>query len=186
MRIRIKTRQKKEKTRAEGQNGWPVAYRWMAVGTLAAYSAVGSKTLNAAQAQDLKRPGQANGSPSQTQGAQPVRRFDIAASSLDAVLTAFEGITGFRVKVSEDGFRSLSSPGVSGVYTPEQALQKLLAGTKLDLPLYLIEFRDFGSRECGDYRGGHHQRGRTGDGFAEICGSAARYRPDHHRRSAEL
>ncbi len=112
-------------------NYWPVAYRWAAMGTLVAYSAVGSKTINVARAQDLPAPAQANGSVSQTQGAQPVRRFDIPGGPLDAVLVPFQQITGITVRIFAEGARSIPSPGVSGIYTAEQALQILLAKTGL-------------------------------------------------------
>jgi len=84
-----------------------------------------------ARAQDVTHPGPGNGSVSQTQGALPVRRFDIPAGSLDSVIRAFEPVAGVSVTVSTEGIRSLPSPGVSGLYTPEQALQKLLADTGL-------------------------------------------------------
>ena len=109
----------------QSKNNWPIAYRWVALGTLVAYSAVGSKTINVARAQDLSR------APSQTQGSEPVRRFDIPAAPLGDVLTAFQQITGVTVTVAKEGLRNLPSPGVSGVYTAEQALQKLLADTVL-------------------------------------------------------
>jgi catecholate siderophore receptor len=131
MRIRIKRPHKKSKKSDSNQTNWPIAYRWAAMGTLVAYSAVGSKTVNVAWAQDLPRAGQENGSVSQNQGTQPVRRFDIPPGSLDTTLQAFELATGFSVTVANEGFRSLSSPGVSGVYTAERALQKLLADTGL-------------------------------------------------------
>lgn len=128
MRIKIKTPHKKDKKdRDSSRSGWPIAYRWAAMGTLVAYSAVGSKTFNVARAQDAQNPGQANGSISQIHGSQPVLRFDIPAGSLNSVLAAFEQVTGVSFNVSEEGILSLSSPGVSGVYTAEQALQKLLA-----------------------------------------------------------
>jgi catecholate siderophore receptor len=129
--MRLKSKVTKQKSRNGAQSNWPVAYRWAAMGTLVVYTAVGSKTINVALAQDVKRLGQAKDSISQTQGSQPVRKFDIPAGSLDSVIAAFEQVTGLNVSVSEAGIRSLSSPGVSGVYTFEQALQKLLAETGL-------------------------------------------------------
>ena len=113
------------------QTNWPVAYRWAAMGTLVAYSAVGSKTINVARAQDVTRPGQGNDSISHTQGSQPVRRFDIPAGTVGSVLTAFEHVTGLSVTVRTEDLRTLASPGVSGIYTADQALQKLLADTVL-------------------------------------------------------
>jgi catecholate siderophore receptor len=122
MRIQIKRR----KTRKKQKNpAWPAAYRWAAIGTLMATSATGSKSVGFARAQETSR------SASHGLTAQPVRRFDIGAASLDSVLTVFEQMTGIKVSVSTEGIRSLSSPGVTGLYTPEQALQKLLADTGL-------------------------------------------------------
>ena len=129
--MKIKNSRKKDQNKANRQSDWPVAYRWAAVGTLVAYSALGSKTYNVLQAQEISRLDKTNGAVSQTQGSQPVRRFEITAGPLDTVLKAFEQVTGYTATISKEGIGSLSSPGVAGVYTPEQALQKLLAGTGL-------------------------------------------------------
>ncbi|HXR77786.1 MAG TPA: TonB-dependent siderophore receptor [Bryobacteraceae bacterium] len=129
MRNKIKPMRKRKRRRTSATSAWPVAYRWAAMGTLVAYSAISTKTI--ALAQDAPRSRQTHGPMHQTQGSQPVRRFDIPAGSLDVVLTDFERISGLTVVVSQEGIRSLSSPGVSGVYTSEQALGKLLAGTGL-------------------------------------------------------
>jgi catecholate siderophore receptor len=133
MRIKIKSKTPGKQAKPKRSSGacWPIAHQWAAMGTLVAYSAVGSKIVNASQAQVAQPPGQANSSVSQTQGSQPVRRFDIPAEPLDAALTAFEQVTGYNVSLSQEAMRHLSSPGVSGVYTAEQALQRLLAGTGL-------------------------------------------------------
>jgi len=124
MRIKIKKPRKKEPRGAPGS--WPTAYRWAAMGTLVAYSAVGNKTV--ALAQELPRRSAANGP---TQGLQPVRRFDIPAGSLDSVIPAFTQVTGLTVATAKDGFLSIHSPGVSGLFTADQALEKLLTGTGL-------------------------------------------------------
>ena len=50
MRIRVKHPQKKR----TAQDNWPITYRWLAMGTLVAYSAVGSETVDVAFAQDLR------------------------------------------------------------------------------------------------------------------------------------
>ncbi len=125
MRIKIKAPRNKKSV----QKSWPAAYRWAAMGTLVAYSAVGSKTFNVARAQDVAGKGTGNVPVAQTQGAQPVRRFEIAAGSLDSVLATFEQVTGIKATVSKEGIRNVASPGVTGLYTPEQALEKLLAET---------------------------------------------------------
>ncbi len=122
MRIKIKVhRKKKLKTR------WPAAYRWAAMGTLAAYSAAGSKSFNVALAQDVARPA-AVANQSQT---LPPRKFDIAAGPLESVLADFTRETGIAVTFAREGIKTVSSPGVTGLYTPEQALERLLAQTGL-------------------------------------------------------
>jgi catecholate siderophore receptor len=60
---------------------------------------------------------------------QPVRRFDLAPGPLGSVITAFEHLTGVTVTVSLDAIRTIQSPGATGSFTIEQALQQMLAGT---------------------------------------------------------
>jgi catecholate siderophore receptor len=59
------------------------------------------------------------------------QRFDISAATVGEVIEAFQKVTGIKVQITDDKIRSLASPGVSGVYTPEQALSHLLANTGL-------------------------------------------------------
>ena len=65
----------------------------------------------------------------QVQSQAQVIRFDIPAGTLEAVLNTFQSLTGLRVLIPNESMRGISSPGVSGAYTAEQALTKLLAGT---------------------------------------------------------
>ena len=65
----------------------------------------------------------------QTQGKEQVLRFDIPAGTLEAVLSTFQSLTGLRVVISDEKMRGISSPGVSGAYTSEQALAQILNGT---------------------------------------------------------
>ena len=60
-------------------------------------------------------------------------RFDIAAGPLDAALRAFEAASGISVdvKLPADTVTMMHSPGVSGVFTLEDALNGLLDGTSL-------------------------------------------------------
>ena len=58
-----------------------------------------------------------------------VQRFDIPPGSLRTVLEAFSSVTGWQVKASSEEILLVSSPGVTGLFTPEAALAKLLAGT---------------------------------------------------------
>jgi catecholate siderophore receptor len=122
---------RKRKTRTPAQGAWPIAYRWAAMGTLIAYSAVGSKTINAACAQELRGASPAAGALYQAQGAAPVRRFEISAGPLGDIVAAFEQAAGITVSFARSELRSVRSPGASGVYTPDQALQVLLEGTGL-------------------------------------------------------
>ena len=60
-------------------------------------------------------------------------RFDIPAGPLDAALRAFEAATGLSVVVQlpADTVGMMTSPGVSGTYTLDAALEALLDGTSL-------------------------------------------------------
>ena len=69
------------------------------------------------------------GAPETTSVEPQTRTFAIPPGSLDAVLKTFETLTGVTVTFSEDGIRTLPSPGVSGIRTVEQALAALLTGT---------------------------------------------------------
>ena len=131
MRMMSRIRKTTKRSAKKARSSWPVAYRWAAVGTLIAYSAVGTKTLSAAQAQELQRPNSSNGSTAQTQGTLPTHRFDIPAGPLDGVLPVFERTTGYTVTLANERLRTISSKGVSGTFTTEQALEKILADTGL-------------------------------------------------------
>lgn len=75
------------------------------------------------------RPGRA-----QTQET-PVLRFDIPAGPLAAALDQYRRVTGFTLRIESDQIAHLASPGVSGLLTPLQALQELLAGTGVTFAL---------------------------------------------------
>src|SRR5580698_5465142 len=101
---------------------WPVTYRFVAMGTLMAYTAFGASRVTLAQS-----PKNSSSDQTQTSGATtPTRRFEIQAGSLDSAISAFENVTHIHVSFVDDGIRSLASPGVQGVYTDEQALVRLL------------------------------------------------------------
>ena len=102
---------------------------WLAAGTIAAYAAAGTSKAALAFAQ--------NGSSQKTQaGSQaqlPVRRFDISAGPLDTTLAQFAKICGVTVNYSipTETVSGFKSPGVSGLYSQEQALRQILTGTGL-------------------------------------------------------
>ncbi len=125
MRIKIKPPRKKNKLKSH----WPTAYRWVAMGSLVAYSTVGSRPDNMARAQDLGGKTPVNRPSDPPQGSLPARRFEIAAGPLSDVLAAFEKVSGLSFVISKEGIRDIASPGVRGVYPVERALQKVLAET---------------------------------------------------------
>lgn len=107
------------KPRENKNNNWPVAYRWAAMGTLVMYTAVGTKTVSIAHAQQA--PGAA--------AAMTSRRYDIKPGMLRDVLQEWERAAGFVVKPAKEGILDLQSPGITGLFSAEQALQAALAGT---------------------------------------------------------
>jgi catecholate siderophore receptor len=113
MRIKIK----------ENKRVWRSSSRyWVAMGTLAAYAGAngGGKALAQDRSQPLK--------PTTTAGLV-VRRFEIPSSTLSEALAVFTSLT--QMQVDLNGFGGLQSSGVTGLYTPQEALEKLLAGTGL-------------------------------------------------------
>jgi catecholate siderophore receptor len=101
--------------------------RWLALSTLAAYSFAGSGKVALAQKQT---PSNSLTAPNTQYLADiPVRRYDLAPGNLDAVVREFEKVTGVTVTFLNPGVGQVMSPGVSGVYTATQALDKLLENT---------------------------------------------------------
>ena len=124
---RTSSEEQNQTTKAEeAENGkacaWPVAYRWAAMGTLVAYSAIGTKTINIARAQDIPSPHSMNRPADQTQGSQPVRRFDVPAGSLDTVLADFERVSNLTVIVSKKGIGMLLHRACRGFIRPSRRL----------------------------------------------------------------
>jgi catecholate siderophore receptor len=100
----------------------------MAIGTLAAYGMAVPAKSAFAHLQD--RAGIPESSDSPDQGVTlPLRRFDIPAGAMDAVTPAFEKAAGVSIHFANEGLRSLDSPGVSGLYTVDEALWLLLEGS---------------------------------------------------------
>jgi catecholate siderophore receptor len=69
----------------------------------------------------------------QPRPATPARaeaiRFNIAAGSIADVAQAFEVVSGLEVTFVNDMIGMLPSPGIVGLFTPQQALEQMLAGT---------------------------------------------------------
>ncbi|HVF22324.1 MAG TPA: TonB-dependent siderophore receptor [Pyrinomonadaceae bacterium] len=55
--------------------------------------------------------------------------FDIPAGTLESVLISFQKTSGIEVVIPDDAMRPISSPGVTGRYSPDQALREILRGT---------------------------------------------------------
>ena len=103
---------------------------WVTVGAMGAIVAVGafdSKVLVPANAQGLGATMPVAEVQRRAQG--PTHRFDIEAGSLGEVLDAFADVTGWEVVLKSEEMRNIASPGVAGVFSDEQALQRLLEGT---------------------------------------------------------
>jgi catecholate siderophore receptor len=74
--------------------------------------------------------------PNQVSGQVPGQsaaalQFNIPPGVLQDVLGAFRNVTGLQTNVLREGINDVSSPGVVGEYTAEQALQQLLRGTSV-------------------------------------------------------
>ncbi|MGA2712065.1 MAG: TonB-dependent siderophore receptor [Bryobacteraceae bacterium] len=83
-------------------------------------------TVNVALGQEP--PGRQPTSPSTGQTQQ----FHIEPGTFEAALKSFEDATGLHVAVSDPAMLGLASPGVSGLYRPDRALEQLLKGTGVE------------------------------------------------------
>ena len=101
---------------------------WLTAGTVAAYAAFSISRATPAWAQDIHAaPG------SGKEQSLTVRRLNIPAGPLDAAISAYEHVTGVEVTFSLPAgtLAGFKSPGANGLYTEDQALRALLAGTGL-------------------------------------------------------
>jgi catecholate siderophore receptor len=60
---------------------------------------------------------------------QPQISFNIPSGTLESVVLLLQRISGLQVIIPNEAMRSISSPGVIGRYSPEQALREILRGT---------------------------------------------------------
>jgi hypothetical protein len=58
-----------------------------------------------------------------------VQSFDIPGGTIGNVAQRFSAATGIRIALANESMRDLSSPGVNGLMTREEALEQILAGT---------------------------------------------------------
>ena len=115
--------------RKKPSNGRRSSWYWMTWGTIAAYTTISGKMVAPAWAQQSSTPSTVQ-APGQTRGLL-IHQFDIPSGPLDGALNAFQTTTGVSVVVPKDSMRNIWSPGVSGPYTNEAALQKILRSTGL-------------------------------------------------------
>ena len=109
------------------QSRWPVTFKWVAMGTLVAYTAIGGQKVALAQAQ--QSPSGTKTNPTQPQAAAPVHHFEVPAGQLKDILPTFESASGLRVELANSAIGGVQSAGVTGDYTNEQAFGHLLEGT---------------------------------------------------------
>jgi catecholate siderophore receptor len=122
----MKGSKKRQQTENRAKGCWPVTYRFVAMGTLMAYTAFGASKVT--MGSSFGGNGDKNG-PNSSAGSQTlvVRRFEISEGMLGDVLASFEKITGIHVSYADEGIKLLKSEGVTGLYAPDQALRKILA-----------------------------------------------------------
>ncbi len=112
------------------KNSWRQSTKhWMAAGTLSALMACSALDAKAI-ALDLSTTAP-TGWDAVYAMVQPqqLQRFDIPPGSLETVLTVFQNLTEIKVLIPNDKLRTIPSSGVAGLYTSEQALKQILAGT---------------------------------------------------------
>jgi catecholate siderophore receptor len=122
---------------AKGNRGFAGSRGWIAAGTLAAAATIGGGvSALAAVAKD----GAAGHAPEQTTRPEanlPVKRFSIAAGSLEEALRSFEATSGFTVKLTLPAgtLAGFQTAGATGLMSTGDALGKLLEGTGLSFRL---------------------------------------------------
>lgn len=129
----MKARRKKQNRK---RDSWPSVLPggrvWLAVGTMAAYAAAGAGSKSA-----LLWAVPHGGRHQAVQAQLTVRRFDIPAGPLDIALGQFAKECGLTIEytVPKDTVPGFESRGVVGLYSEQQALKQILAGTGLDFTL---------------------------------------------------
>ena len=98
-----------------------------AIGLLVAYTVGESRALNIAHVKDDR----IVAAKSEDEEKNAPLNFNIPPGALSDVLAAFEKTSGLRVVLPKDDYNSLPSKGVTGNFSPEQALAQILDGTGL-------------------------------------------------------
>ena len=118
---------KRIKSRSKGAVGGRRG--WLAMGTLAAYTVMGSSKPALAEAAKG-----VSGEPSAPSANLPVKRFNIGAGPLDKAIKEYEAATGLKVTTTlpEGTLAGFDSKGVKGLHPAEEGLRLLLEGTGLE------------------------------------------------------
>jgi catecholate siderophore receptor len=125
--IRFTRANKKNRKRRKGRRGpryWIVAMG--AFGAIVAFTVGNSHRLSVAYA--AERNGRLEITAKDDNDARSFD-FNIPAGTLGSAVAAFQKATGIEVKAENDSILAISSPGVSGSYTTENALKEILRGT---------------------------------------------------------
>lgn len=117
--MKIKSAKRNRKNRRRGPKYWIVAIG--AMGMLVAFSTGKSHAITLAKTDTP--------TDAAVQYQRQKIKFELPAGSLETVLAGFQKLSGIQVIISESGMRALPSGGVSGLYTPDQALQEILKHT---------------------------------------------------------
>lgn len=120
------SKKKSRKTsRKRGPRYWILAVT--AMGVCVAYTVGNSRAVSLAYVRENLEATSSTYSISENQTQK--HRFDIPPGTLETVLIAFQKETGLQVVYVSEEIRVFQSPGVSGIYTEEQALKQLLSKT---------------------------------------------------------
>jgi len=126
MEIRLtKANKKKRRNKHRGPRYWVLAMGTM--GMLVAFTVGSSRAMNVGYA--VERNGRFEITRNFEDDALTPYVFNIPAGPLGDVLEAFKKVTGIDFKVDKPEIMDLGSAGVTGTFTAEQALQKILEGT---------------------------------------------------------
>ena len=117
--MQAKSRKRARKARRRGPKYWIVAIGTL--GMLVAYCPANSHriVLGKAKLND----------DATTEQIQRQLTFDIPSGTLESVLIAFQQVSGIEVVIPNDAMRTISSPGVKGRFTLDQALREILRDT---------------------------------------------------------
>ena len=167
--------------RRAGSKRRAVEVRWVATGTLAAWTLVwnGAPAL----AEERVREGLAGTGPSSAPASeQPVLHYQIPPGPLGVVIAAFEAASGVTVTAPHEAIRDIQSPGVSGTYTADPGAAQAARGHRRHVPLHGARRRDAASCACAEAI--EVTAPLATAVVAEVHGAAARHPADDHRDPA--